>query len=87
MSASLLCFPLPVSAPFPLIAPSLFLPSSVVTIRHNAIEFSIYNHHLGRICDLIYEESDMERAIHRFTLHSLWSRLGIRTGSSLAWRY
>ncbi len=80
MSASLFMLSLAAFCPLPRsLLPPVFLPPSVVTIRHNAIEFSIYNHHLGRICDLIYEESDMERAIHRFTLHSLWSGLGIRT--------
>lgn len=39
--------------PRPLLPP-VFLPPSVVTIRNNAIELSIYNHLLGRICDLIY---------------------------------
>ncbi len=50
MSASLFMLSLAgfCSLPRSLLTP-VFLPPSVVTIRHNAIEFSIYNNHLGRI--------------------------------------
>lgn len=55
MSASLFVAALAAVSPLPHpLRPPVFLPPSVVTIRNNAIEFSIYNHLLGRICDLIY---------------------------------
>ncbi len=55
MSASLFVVALAGVCPLPhLLLPPVLLPPSVVTIRNNTIEFSIYNHLLGRICDLIY---------------------------------